>query len=43
MVADGLTLAVVGLQKLSCVAGNPARVQLECMVKNTGEVAKTDK
>lgn len=42
MVADGLSLGMAQLQKHSCVAGNPARVQLECMItKNTGEVAKT--
>lgn len=29
MVADGLTLGVAGLQKHSCVARNPARVQLD--------------
>lgn len=43
MVADGLTLGVARLQKHSCVAGSPARVQLECIRKNSGEVAKTDK
>lgn len=42
MVADDITLGVALLEKHSCVAGNPARVQLECMItKNAGEVAKT--